>query len=134
MQNPNDITGKWLYRSFVNNANPDDDPQLFGQGELTINPTDFGYLIGDFDFGQWGLMTVKGNIHFGTPYHLRFQGRGVKGTGAEEWVYDYNGYYVPNWVEGVNQMPAIVGSVIRTEPHGQAKAGVVASFIMFKMN
>uniref|UniRef100_UPI0040475111 hypothetical protein n=1 Tax=Roseivirga sp. TaxID=1964215 RepID=UPI0040475111 len=57
-----------------------------------------------------------------------------KRKAVEEWVYDYNGYYIPNWVEGVNQIPAIVGSVIRTEPHGQAKAGVVASFIMVKMN
>jgi hypothetical protein len=134
MENPKDITGKWLYRSFVNNANPNEDPQLFGQGELTFLPSDFGHLVGDFDFGQWGKMTVKGTAHLGNPFQLRFQGRGVKGTGAEEWVYDYIGYYIPNWVEGVNQQPAIVGSVIRTEPHGQAKAGAVASFIMVKMN
>jgi len=134
MENPKDITGKWLYRSFVNNANPDEDPELFGQGELTFLPSDFGQLVGDFDFGQWGKMTVKGTAYFGNPFQLRFQGKGVKGTGAEDWVYDYIGYYIPNWVEGIDQMPAIVGSVIRTEPHGQAKAGVVASFIMVKMN
>ena len=134
MENPKEITGKWLYRSFVNDANPDEDPKLFGQGELTFLPTDFGHLVGDFDFGQWGKMAVKGTAHFGNPFQLRFQGRGVKGTGSEEWVYDYIGYFIPNWVEGVNQQPAIVGSVIRTEPHGQAKAGVVASFIMVKMN
>lgn len=134
MKNPIDLTGKWLYRSFVNNPNPNDDPQLFGQGLLNLKPSDFGLLVGDFDFGQWGKMTVKGNVHFGNPFQLRFQGKGVKGTGAEEWVYDYNGYFIPNWVEGVNQIPAIVGSVIRTEPHGQAQAGVVASFFILKIN
>ncbi|QOG01123.1 hypothetical protein [Flavobacterium sp. MDT1-60] len=134
MENPKDVTGKWLYRSFVNNTNPNEDPQLFGQGELAILPSDFGHIIGDFDFGEWGKVTIKGTIHFGNPFQLRFQGRGVKGTGAEDWVYDYIGYYIPNWVEGVNQLPAIVGSVIRTEPHGQSKAGIVASFIMIKMS
>lgn len=133
MENPKDLTGEWLYRSFVNNADPNKDPELFGEGILRMQPADFGHLVADFDFGQWGQMKVKGNVFFGNPFQLRFQGRGVKGTGAEDWVYDYNGYFVPNWVEGVNQLPAIVGSVIRTEPHGQAKAGVVASFIMLKM-
>ncbi len=79
-------------------------------------------------------MTVKGTVHFGDPFHLRFQGRGIEGTDTAGWVYDYNAYLVPAWMEGVNQIPSIVGSVIRTEPHGQAKAGVVASFIMLKMN
>ncbi len=84
MENPKDVSGKWLYRSFVNNANPNEDPQLFGQGELTFLPSDFGHLVGEFDFGQWGKMTVKGTIHFGNPFELRFQGSGVKGTGAED--------------------------------------------------
>jgi len=134
MQNPKNIIGKWLYRSFVNNPSPNDDPQLFGQGELTFQSSDYSHLVGDFDFGKWGQMTVKGNVHFGNPFQLRFQARGVKGTGAEEWVYDYNAYYIPNWMEGIDQVPAIVGSVIRTESHGQAQAGVVASFIMLKMS
>jgi hypothetical protein len=33
---------------------------------------------------------------------------------------------------GVNQVPALVGSVIRAEPHGSAPAGYVASFIAVK--
>lgn len=79
-------------------------------------------------------MNVKGTIHFGDPFHLRLQGSGLPGTATAEWVYDYNEYLLPDWVDGVNQLPSIVGSVIRTQPHGQAKAGVVASFIMLKKN
>jgi hypothetical protein len=62
----------------------------------------------------------------------RFQGSGD--IGGETWVYDYVGYLVPIWPNGVEQRPAIVGSVIRTVPHssGQAKAGYVASFIAVK--
>ncbi|WP_316839194.1 hypothetical protein [Pedobacter gandavensis] len=134
MQNPKDLTGDWLYRSFVSNSNPDDDPKLFGQGILNIQPSDFGHILAVFDFGAGMQLNVKGTIHFGEPFHLRFQGKGLEGTSTADWVYDYNGYLVPDWMEGLNQMPSIVGSVIRTEPHGQAKAGVVASFIMLKMN
>ena len=58
---------------------------------------------------------------------------------GEEWIYDYQGYLIPHWPNGVDERPAIVGSVIRTIPHsGSAPpgggpppinpAGVVASF------
>ena len=133
MENPKKLAGDWLYKSFISNSNPDDDPQLFGQGIFKIQQSDFGNISADFDFGQWGQMKVKGTVHFGNPFQMRFQGKGVKGTGAEDWVYDYIGYLVPNWVEGVDQMPSIVGSLIRTKPHGESQAGVVASFIMLKM-
>lgn len=58
----------------------------------------------------------------------RFQGVGM--VGGEQWIYDYEGYLIPDWPNGIGQVPAIVGSVIRTIPHsgGTAKAGVVASF------
>ena len=58
----------------------------------------------------------------------------VTGTvGGDKWAYDYTGYLVPHWPNGVGQVPAIVGSVIRTLPHSAgpgkiAPAGVVASF------
>jgi hypothetical protein len=134
MQNPKDLAGSWLYRSFVSNANPEEGPKLFGQGILNIQESDFGHIVADFDFGEGMQMKVKGTINFGDPFHLRLQGRGLEGTATANWVYDYNGFLVPDWMESVNQMPSIIGSVIRTEPHDQAKAGVVASFIMLKMN
>jgi hypothetical protein len=66
---------------------------------------------------------------------VRFQGTGI--VAGEQWIYDYEGYLVPDWPNGVQQRAAIVGSVVRTIPHsgavkdGQktiAPAGVVASF------
>jgi hypothetical protein len=50
-------------------------------------------------------------------------------VGGVQWIYDYNGYYVTHWPNGVDQVEAIVGSVIRTIPHGATNpAGVVVSF------
>jgi hypothetical protein len=68
---------------------------------------------------------------------VRFQGKGI--VGGEEWIYDYEGWLVPAWPNGVQQATAMVGSIVRTIPHsGSAPkgggpppinpAGVVASW------
>jgi hypothetical protein len=59
-------------------------------------------------------------------------------VGGEQWIYDYEGYLVAHWPNGVQQIPALVGSVIRTIPHsssngGISPAGVVASFYAVKL-
>jgi hypothetical protein len=48
------------------------------------------------------------------------------------YFYDYDGVLAYHWPDGVNQTPAIVGSVIRVKPHDGAPAGYVASFIAVK--
>ena len=68
---------------------------------------------------------------------MRFQGVGATPGTIEDghpWVYDYQGYVAPAWPNGVDQRPAIVGTIVRTvtHSHGQAKAGVVASFIALR--
>lgn len=57
-------------------------------------------------------------------------------SSGEEWVYDYLGYLVPVWPNGVDQRPAIVGSIVRTKPHsmGNAPAGYVAQWIAVKQD
>jgi hypothetical protein len=64
---------------------------------------------------------------------VRFQGIG-EGAGAEGWVYDYVGYLVPAWPNGVDQRLALVGSVVRTVAHGANPAGMVASWIAVKQD
>ena len=88
-------------------------------------------LKGTIGGPSWSL-TLTGVRAYGNPMYARFQGVGqVKG---EQWIYDYEGYLVPDWPNGVDQIAAIVGSVIRTIPHSGSQpgtvnpAGVVASF------
>jgi len=140
MNPQNAFVGKWTYRSFINNpAEVGNDAQkalalIFGEGQITISPSEFGTLMGVVTFGAEFPLDLKGWTAYGTPFTTRFQGVGRKGTQTEGWIYDYLGYLVPNWPNGVDQRAAIVGSVIRTVPHsgGKAKAGVVASFIAVK--
>lgn len=134
-QNPNigSLVGTWTYRSFLN------DPDLsasfnsleFGRANIAIVDAPMGIFKGRiFDTG-WRL-DLDGAIGYGNPWSVRFQGVGV--VGGETWSYDYTGIVVPAWPNGIDQRPAMVGSIVRTVPHasgggGVAPAGVVCSWI-----
>lgn len=133
----NPFTGNWTYRSLLNN--PDVNQAFnnleFGRGTITINEDAMQLLSGTIGGPDWSL-TLKGSREYGTPMRVRFQGTGI--VNGEQWIYDYEGYLVAHWPNGVQQRPAIVGSVIRTIPHSGsepgtvAPAGVVASFYAVK--
>ncbi|ESX24123.1 hypothetical protein [Mesorhizobium sp. LSJC264A00] len=123
------FTGLWSYRSLINS--PDLSVTFndlrFGAGTLDLNEPDPGKIGGSLGGVGWSL-ALDGTATEGNPPIFRWQGRGM--IGGEAWVYDYLGYLVPDWPDGVGQTDTIVGSVIRTVPHsnGQATAGYTASF------
>jgi hypothetical protein len=140
------LIGTWTYRSWL------DDPMsvdvgtpeqkcdhltklLFAEAELVIEDVSKGQLRGKLRMGELGSLTLFGSASYGQPFSVRFQGVGKdSGSPSEGWVYDYIGWVIPVWPNGVAQRTAIVGSVVRTVAHsnGQAKAGKVASFIAIK--
>jgi hypothetical protein len=134
----NPFVGSWSYRSLLN------DPDLstsfndlqFGIGTIVIEEAPMQLLKGTIGGSGWSL-ALKGAREYGNPMHVRFQGKGV--ISGEEWIYDYDGYLVPAWPNGVQQVPAMVGSIVRTIPHSGSPpkgggpapvhpAGVVASW------
>ena len=126
------LTGDWSYRSF--NNNPDLSVSFndleFSQGTIRLDEAPMDTLTGRIFGPGWGL-DLTGSIAWGNPYTVNFQGKGV--VGGNEWIYAYLGYYVPRWPNGVNQVPAMVGSIVRVIPHpgsdgGIHPAGVVASW------
>jgi hypothetical protein len=135
MEHDSPFTGSWSYRSFRNDPDlsKDFNALRFGAGTLELEAPEFGRLAGSLGGEGWRL-DLAGGYTYGNPFALRFQGSGE--IGGELWVYDYVGYLVPIWPDGVDQRPAITGSVIRTLPHsgGQATAGYVASFIAVKLS
>lgn len=130
-------TGNWNYRSFRNLEEhlPNLNDLLFAEAKLVLEEPEPGKVGGYLDLEDFGKLTISGAAT-GTEADgiaLRFQGVGKDvGKPSEGWIYDYRGWFVPVWPAGVNQVPALVGSVIRTVDHGQAKAGVVASFVAVK--
>lgn len=124
------FVGNWTYRSFKNNPElgiPFND-LAFAEATIKIKASAMEDLVGTLGGEGWELK-LNGSTAYGNPYTVRFQGVGI--VNKETWVYDYIGYLVPRWPAGVDQRPAIVGSVTRTIAHsaGKAPAGVVASFI-----
>ena len=126
------LAGIWTYRSLLND--PDVSTAFndleFGRGNIEIEAAPMGVFKGRIYGPGWELQ-LKGSINYGNPYDVRFQGRGV--VGGEEWIYDYIGYLSPPWPNGINQRPALAGSIVRTIPHssgngGVSPAGVVCSW------
>jgi hypothetical protein len=124
--------GTWTYRSFINN--PDlsvsFDSLEFGRGNLKIEISEQGIISGKIYDTGWEL-DLNGSIQYGCPATLWFRGSGT--VSGAPWIYDYLCYMVPHIPEGVNQVPALTGSVTRAIPHpdgsgGIAPAGVVCSF------
>jgi len=130
------FVGTWTYRSFLNNPDisVDFNKLEFARATIVIDKAPFGVLRGKLSFDD-DYLALKGNVTYGNPFTARFQGKGAT-AGTKGWIYDYLGYLIPAWPDGVDQRPAIVGTVIRTVAHseGKAPAGVVASFIAVKQD
>ena len=132
MNGTNPFVGSWTYRSLLNDPNLDtafNDLQ-FGKGTIVIEKAEPQILVGTIGGPGWEL-ALAGSRAYGSPMAVRFQGKGV--IGGEEWIYDYQGYLVPHWPNGVQERPAMVGSIVRTIPHSNGRggvnpAGVVASW------
>lgn len=127
------FVANWSYRSFRNNPDlsADFNELKFGVGRLVIEEPSFGVVRGTLGGEDWSLKLL-GHSSYGSPFEIRFQGKGV--ISGEEWIYDYHGFLIPSWPNGIDQRPAIVGTIIRTVPHsgGEATAGYVASWIAVK--
>jgi hypothetical protein len=159
----NPFVGSWTYRSLLNDpsqffdpidsalSDPDSllkDPKrclgylkqvyglFFGYGTITIAEAPSTILTGTIGGSGWSL-ALTGSRSYGNPMEIRFEGKGV--VSGSEWIYDYVGYLVPQWQNGVQQGQAMVGSIVRAIPHpsgggGISPAGVVASWYAVKQN
>jgi len=121
----NPFVGNWTYRSFLNDAdiNKSFNDLKFGVATIVIEEAPTQTLKGTIGGTGWSL-ALKGARQYGNPMHARFQGVGI--VNGEKWVYDYEGYLVSEWPNGVGQIPAMVGSVVRTIPHSGRQPGTVA--------
>ena len=135
MSNGSAFGARWSYRSLHNN--PDLAAEFgalaFGAGELVIAVSPQGQVTGSLGAPGWSL-ALRGRSSSGDVPAVRFQGTGE--IGGESWVYDSHGFLAPTWSEGVDQRPAIIGTVIRTVAHsnGLAPAGYVGSFVAVKQD
>jgi hypothetical protein len=140
------LAGKWTYRSFHNDPAPvADDPAtapdkalalIFAEAVFTFEISSSTTLRGAIDWDGGGL-DLQGSIQpdaTAPAPTVEIVGLGRAGTSTDGWEYDYHGQLAYHWPNGVDQVPALVGTVIRAKPHGSAPAGYVASFIAVKQS
>jgi len=119
-----ELSGSWTYRSFLNDAT---------YPYLTAPPTSRGLILHEAVLRletptdraiEWPgrSLDVQGTIY---GFSSIFQ---ITGTGGG-WEYRYQGFLTTDWERGVNQRPALVGSVIHVLP---PPGGFVAPFIAVK--
>lgn len=129
--------GKWTYRSYLNNPElVDGNAQtalslIWGEGVFTFESPEWCSLIGTLDMGGGYVLDLKGHIQRegAGPEALVINGYGRDGTPTAGWEYDYHCWPGYTWPDGVDQVPSLVGTVVRAKPHNGEPAGVVASFI-----
>ncbi|MGY3621930.1 hypothetical protein [Bradyrhizobium sp. USDA 10063] len=93
-------------------------------------------LTGALDW-QGGGLNLQGTIqpaNAGPPLSVAIVGTGRPDTDTAGWEYDYRASVAYQWPNGIDQVPALVGTVIRAKPHNGAPAGYVASFIAVKQS
>jgi hypothetical protein len=125
------IPGKYTYRSFLNNPT---------YPYLTAPPTADGLILQEADLRLEAptSTTLRGTISW-PGRSLDIQGRvgtiegfpssfWITGTGGG-WERRYQGFLTRHWAEGLNQVLALVGSVINVLP---PPGGYAAPFIAVK--
>lgn len=133
-----DLAGSWTYRSFHNNPSPvGGDPEralalFFAEATFEFALPEEGRFDGVLDWGSGGL-DLAGNVaQDADGVAVRIVGSGRPGSQTDGWRHDYNARLAHRWPNGVEQVPSLVGTVIRVNPHGPAEAGYVASFVAVK--
>lgn len=113
-----DLAGRWVYRSIKNIADPAEDLSKMKLlvGIIEIAPFTGNHFTGTLtatNFGKDIRHILQGEIKGD-----RFTMTALPGNDTTEgWLYNYTGWLVPKWKDGVSQVPTFVGSVMRVTEH-----------------
>jgi hypothetical protein len=107
---------------------------IFGEGVMSFDQPSGNNVTGTFDMGGGFVLDLKGTMQTTAAGDIAVElyGTGRPNTPTDNWEYDYKATTTPKWPNGIDQVPTLVGTVIRAKPHGTSKAGFVASFIAIK--
>ena len=142
------FNGKWTYRSLFNNTDVNADFDSLAFAAATINLATVGpdSLKGQILWAMDSAGTIFNGLNLSGKYFYNdttlcyfIEGFGDSTLGTAGWQYNYQGYLVPRWVDGVNQAVVLTGSVVRVKKHSCdslgnncSPAGVVATTYMVK--
>ena len=128
----NDLAGTWAYRSYQNIQ----EQKVFGAGIFTFTTPSPDRIQGTLDMGNNLVLDLDGAVTAASgnaPLTVHILGYGRPGTKTDGWEYDYHGFLGYKWPNGIDQVPSLVGTIVRAKPHNGGAAGVTASFIAVKL-
>lgn len=145
----NIFNGKWTYRSLLNekNVNTSFNDLAFAAATITLNRFSIDSIKGKILWAIDSAGTVFNGLNLAGKYYTIgdstvayfIEGIGDSTLGTKGWQYNYQGYLVPHWSDGINQAEVLVGSVVRVKKHSCdssgnncSPAGVVATTYMVK--
>ena len=131
------LSGHWTYRSYRNLTKlVGEDPQaalaqIFAEGVFELHQSDDGRVEGGLGMETGYALRITGSVGTtGNGLDFTLIGEGLDGTTTAGWRYDYRGVVGYMWPNAVDQVPSLVGTVVRVKAHGpNAPAGYTASFI-----
>lgn len=131
------LSGHWTYRSYRNLIKlVGEDPQaavalILGEGVFELRQVGDGQVEGALGMETGYALRITGSVEStGDCLAFTLIGMGLDGTATAGWRYDYHGVVGYTWPNGVDQVPSLLGTVIRVKAHGpNAPAGYTASFI-----
>lgn len=109
---------------------------IFGEGVFDLHLDDDAHFGGTLNMGADYALTLTGTIDPGwTDGAFGIVGLGIDDTPTAGWRHDYRGVPAAMWPNAVAQIPCLLSTVIRMNPHGpNAPAGVTASFVAVRQS
>ncbi len=146
------LTGSYSYRSFDNNPDPEAADLSFFVANLELQQSESGELSGTLvGFAPNDEYEITGSVDYGDDQD---GGSSYQGDSSGEWwdrrlifradvrgstpenegkLYQWVGYFPGMWPEGINQIPTLVGSVLRAKrPDDPSLEGYVRAFTAVK--
>jgi hypothetical protein len=128
------LSGSWTYRGYHNIVKlvaRDERAALaliFGEGVFELHQYEDGRVEGWLGMETGDALRITGSV--GTTGDFTLSGEGLEGTATAGWRYDYRGVAGHMWHDAVDQVPSLLGTVVRMTAHGpNSPAGYTASFI-----
>src|SRR5262245_57148118 len=114
------LSGHWTYRGYRNLTNlAGEDPQaalalIFAEGVFELYQSDDGRVEGGLGMKTGYALRITGSVEtMGNGPSFALIGEGLDGTATAGWRYDYRGVVGYMWPNGVDQVPSLLGTVVR---------------------
>ncbi|MEP7237385.1 MAG: hypothetical protein ABI685_05960 [Ferruginibacter sp.] len=120
------INGTWTYRSMLNgtDVNTDFDSLAFAAATMQLTISGIDSIKGTIYWFLDSAMTQKQGLVLRGKYFYNdstlcyfMEGIGDSSLNSTGWQYNYQGFYTPQWPEGIDQATVFTGSVVRVKKH-----------------